>query len=149
MVARIIQLLVCLCLIFPAHAQLVLDEHASDIFLTDQNSSFGIDAGDSHYYWIETKIQKTTTSDFLIECLAPQLKDIKAYVLTERNDTIRSFVTGANYPFGQRDLLHKNFVFPLNMEPGKYTIRIGVRDIQPDELYFKIRSDHFFTEYAI
>lgn len=149
MLGKIIQLIVCICLILPVQAQLVLDEHTSDIFLTDKNSSFGVDAGNTNYYWIETKIQKTTTSDFLIECLAPQLKDIKAYVFTESGDTIRSFATGADYPFDQRDLLHKNFVFPLNMEPGKYTFRIGVRDIQPDELYFKIRSDHFFTEYAI
>ncbi len=149
MILRLIQLLVCLLLMLPAQAQLVLDEQTSDIFLTDQNSSFGNQAGDKDYYWIETKIKKTTSADFLIECLAPQLKDIKAYVLNQNGDTIRFFKTGAEYVFEQRYLAHKNFIFPLNMEPGNYTIRIGVRDIQADELYFKIRSDHFFTEYAI
>ncbi|WP_018343791.1 7TM diverse intracellular signaling domain-containing protein [Cytophaga aurantiaca] len=149
MLKRIFQFLICLLSVLQVRAQLVLDEHAGDIFLTDKNSSFGIHTNDASYYWIETKIEKTTSSDFLIECLAPQLKEVKAYVLTSTGDTARSFVTGSDYPFTQRYLHHKNFIFPLNMEPGMYTIRIGVRDIQPDELYFKIRSDHFFTEYAI
>ena len=149
MLKRIFQLLVCFLIVLPIQAQLVLDEHTSDIFLTDKNSSFGIHTNDASFYWIETKIHKTTSSDFLIECLAPQLKAVKAYVLTSTGDTIRSFLTGSDYPFSQRFLKHKNFIFPLNMEPGSYTIRIGVRNIQPDELYFKIRSDHFFTEYAI
>jgi phage FluMu protein Com len=149
MIKNIFQLLVCFLFVLPLQAQLVLDEHTSDIFLTDQNSSFDIQRNDTNYYWIETQIHKTTSSDFLIECLAPQLKQIKAFVLNECGDTIRSFVAGSDFPFTQRYLHHKNFIFPLNMEPGKYTIRIGVRDIQPDELYFKIRSDHFFTEYAI
>jgi Chromosome segregation ATPases len=135
--------------VIPVHAQLVLDERTSDIFLTDNNSSFGIHTNDANYYWIETKIHKISSSDFLIECLAPQLKEVKAYILNASGDTIRSFITGSDYPFSQRYLHHKNFIFPLNMEPGIYTIRIGVRDIQTDELYFKIRSDHFFTEYAI
>ncbi len=149
MITRIVQLFACLFLLFPLHAQLVLDEQTSDIFLTDKNSSFGIHTSDSTYYWIETKIQKKTSSDFLIECLAPQLKEVTCYVLNTAGDTIRSFITGSEYPFTQRYLHHKNFIFPLNMEPGIYTICIGVRDIQPDELYFKIRSNHFFTEYAI
>ncbi|ABG59530.1 7TM diverse intracellular signaling domain-containing protein [Cytophaga hutchinsonii] len=149
MITRILTLLTCFFLLLPVQAQLVLDEYTSDIFLTDKNSFFGIHTGDTAYYWIETNIQKNTSSDFLIECLAPQLKEVKCYVLNQGKDTIRSFITGAAYPFSQRYLQHKNFIFPLNMEPGVYTICIGVRDIQPDELYFKIRSDHFFTEYAI
>lgn len=149
MIKRIFQLIVCFLFVLPLQARLVLDGHTSDIFLTDENSSFGIQSNDASYYWIETKIDKTTSSDFLIECLAPQLKEVKAFVLTETGDTIRSFVTGSDFPFIQRYLQHKNFVFPLNMDPGLYTICIGVRNIQPDELYFKIRSDHFFTEYAI
>ena len=149
MITRILTLLTCFFLLLPVQAQLVLDEYTSDIFLTDKNSFFGIHTGDTAYYWIETNIKKNTSSDFLIECLAPQLKEVKCYVLNQGKDTIRSFITGAAYPFSQRYLQHKNFIFPLNMEPGVYTICIGVRDIQPDELYFKIRSDHFFTEYAI
>jgi uncharacterized coiled-coil protein SlyX len=149
MITRILALLTCFFLLLPVQAQLVLDEYTSDIFLTDKNSFFGIHTGDTAYYWIETNIKKNTSSDFLIECLAPQLKEVKCYVLNQGKDTIRSFITGAAYPFSQRYLQHKNFIFPLNMEPGVYTICIGVRDIQPDELYFKIRSDHFFTEYAI
>jgi hypothetical protein len=149
MIKRIFRLIVCLLSVLPLQAQLVLDEHTSDIFLTDKNSSFGIRSTDAGYYWVETKITKKTSADFLIECLAPQLKEVKAFVLNEAGDTIRSFIAGSDYVFGQRYLQHKNFVFPLNMDPGTYVIHIGVRDIQPDELYFKIRSDHFFTEYAI
>ena len=149
MTKRIFQLLIFLLSAIPLQAQLVLDEQTSDIFLTDKNSSFGIQTGNAHYYWIETQINKRTSSDFLIECLAPQLKEICTYVLNAKGDTVRFFITGSEYPFGQRYLQHKNFIFPLNMQPGMYTIRIGVRNIQPDELYFKIRSDHFFTEYAI
>ncbi|HSY62492.1 MAG TPA: 7TM-DISM domain-containing protein, partial [Cytophaga sp.] len=149
MIKRIFQLLVCLFLVLPSQAQLVLDDYTSDIFLTDKNSSFGIHSTGAGYYWIETKITKKTSADFLIECLAPQLKEVKIFVLNEAGDTIRAFITGSDYVFGQRYLHHKNFVFPLNMDPGTYVIHIGVRDIQSDELYFKIRSDHFFTEYAI
>lgn len=149
MIKRIFQLLVCFLIVLSVQAELVLQEQTSDIFLTDQNSSFGIQRTDKSYYWIETKIHKTTSSDFVIECLAPQLKEVKAFVLNDVGDTIRSFVTGSDFTFRQRYLQHKNFIFPLNMAPGRYSICIAVRDIQPDELYFKIRSDHFFTEYAI
>lgn len=149
MIARILTLLVSFFYLLPLQAQLVLDDQTNDIFLTDKNSVFGMPSTDNAYYWIQTTIHKTTSADFVIECLAPQLKEVKAYVLTAAGDTIRSFTTGSDYAFSQRYLQHKNFIFPLNMEPGAYTIRIGVRDIQPDELYFKIRSGHFFTEYAI
>ena len=104
MLKRIFQLFVCFLIVPPIQAQLVLDEHTSDIFLTDKNSSFGIHTNDVSFYWIETKIHKTTSSDFLIECLAPQLKAVKAYVLTSNGDTIRSFITGSDYPFTQRYL---------------------------------------------
>lgn len=146
---RILQLCMCFFLLLPVQAQLVLDEQTNDIFLTDKNSVFDIRSADSSYYWIETQFIKNTSSDFLVECLAPQLKEIKVFVINQTGDTIRSFITGSDFLFSNRYVRHKNFIFPLNMEPGNYTIRIGVRDIQPDELYFKIRSDHFFTEYAI
>lgn len=134
---------------YSGYSQIILNKAAKDILISRHNAYFGITSDrDSNYYWIKINVNKSTSDNFLLECLSPHMEDL--FVEMYKDGTIlNQYKTGASYKFNKRPLLHKNYVFPIPQEIGNYTILVGIKNPLEHELYFKIRSFSFFTEYAI
>jgi uncharacterized coiled-coil protein SlyX len=132
-------------------SQVVLKKDSQDILISKTNSDFDAHAlnKDTSRYWIKTSLIKQSDQQYLLECLAPHLNDLVIHLYNADNKLIQHYESGNKLPFYQRSLKHKNFVFPLPNEKGNYTVWIGLKNYRDMDLYFKIRSFTFFTEYAL
>lgn len=69
-------------------------------------------------FWLRLNIVAATTMDrWLLEIGFPTLDSVTFYGPLADNRT--SFHTGDLLPFAQRPIVHRHFVFPLALEPGK------------------------------
>lgn len=145
-----ILILCCFFTTWGAFPQVVLNDHVQDILISKTNSEFNTKASnkDAARYWIKTSIIKQNDQQYLLECLAPHLNDLVIYIYSN-DKLVQSYESGNKMPFYRRSLQHKNFIFPLPNEKGNYIVWIGLKNYRDMDLYFKIRSFSFFTEYAL
>ncbi len=74
---------------------------------------------DSQYWFrISVRQNEAHTVESLIAVQYPLLDHIEYYALT-RNALIDKYITGDSYPFSQRPLRHRDFLFPLDLPPGE------------------------------
>jgi two-component system, sensor histidine kinase LadS len=91
---------------------------------TEKTPNFGFV---DHAYWVRFKIvNKSQKNDWLLEIDYPLLDQIEFYIPTEdakvkQRQLYEIRTAGENYPFNKRELKHQNFVFRLNIPPGKET----------------------------
>ena len=71
-------------------------------------------------YWIQFQIinETDTGRPLYIEIPNPELEKVQLYAYNDTLHRIKSIETGNRYPFKQRDVKHRNFIFELNAEPG-------------------------------
>ena len=108
-------------------AQMELEEaQASDRWQTleEESPNFGYI---SDTVWLRFAVPDLTGDRALLEIRYPQLDDITFYLL-ENGRLKEQVVTGDRYPFEQRPVAHRNFLFPFNTIPGNtYEIVLRVQ----------------------
>ena len=77
--------------------------------------------------WLRFDVPDLNNSRELLEIRYSQLDDITFYLL-ENGNLIQQTVTGDRYPFEQRPIAHRHFLFPFNITPGSsYEILLRVQ----------------------
>jgi len=85
-------------------------------------------------YWAKFFVNTKFTShqDWLIEINYPLMDEIEIYIINKKTNKIQIKKSGRIYPFQQREIKHRNFVFYLNLKnKSNYTIyvKLKTRDI--------------------
>jgi EAL domain-containing protein (putative c-di-GMP-specific phosphodiesterase class I)/GGDEF domain-containing protein len=76
--------------------------------------------------WLRFAVPDLTGDRELLEIRYPQLDDITFYLL-ENGQLKQQVVTGDRYPFEQRPVAHRHFLFPFDTDPGNdYQIYLKV-----------------------
>jgi EAL domain-containing protein (putative c-di-GMP-specific phosphodiesterase class I)/GGDEF domain-containing protein len=106
--------------------QVGLDEAlASDLWqpLEEESLNFGYI---SDVVWLRFHVPDLPGNRALLEIRYPQLDDITFFLL-ENGKLTEQLVTGDRYPFNQRPVAHRNFLFPFRASPGnRYEIVLRV-----------------------
>lgn len=70
-------------------------------------------------YWLQFQLVNESAEDktLYIEIPNPELEDIELYVFDEDLQRIKYTSTGTKYPFKQREVGHRNFLFELTTKP--------------------------------
>ncbi|MEZ5009621.1 MAG: 7TM diverse intracellular signaling domain-containing protein [Chitinophagales bacterium] len=85
-------------------------------------------------YWMQFQLinETDTTKNLFIEISNPELEGIDFYIFDEYQQPVKHVTTGSKFPFQQREVDYRNFLFTLNAVPFSiYTIFIKV-DKQPN-----------------
>lgn len=85
--------------------------------------------------WLRFTIQNNSTQDdWLLEFSFPLVHELQIYTI-ENGHVEMLYNTGADFPFKQRPINHRNFVLPLNIETGAtktyYAYAVGSGDLHP------------------
>lgn len=83
-------------------------------------------------YWVHFKMKNTAAEKkmVMVTLSYPILDQVTFYAIDTKTDRILETVeTGDQYPFSQRALIHRNFIFPLTMVAG-----------QDIAIYFKVKT---------
>jgi len=81
-------------------------------------------------YWFKIDINHTLTEHklWLLELDFPYLDHIEFY-LPDKNGRFQKFLTGDNYPFKQRQIQDKGFIFEISLQPQQAT-----------SIYFRVKT---------
>lgn len=85
--------------------------------------------------WLRFEVHnQTEEKEWLIEFAFPQIFHLKLF--EKKDDSLEKlYETGAQHPFGDREITHRNFVFNLQIEPGEtivyYALASGGGDLHP------------------
>lgn len=123
-----------------------------------QNLSTQWDQGQQRYpnfgftesvIWLNLPVEnlKNKQSPMLIEVAFPLHDSIDVYFL-DRNKVVAEYHTGDKFPFAERPLNHRNFLFPLTLSP-KQKLRAIVRIQSSDALYLPVKvweSNDFYAQ---
>lgn len=80
-------------------------------------------------HWLQFQIMNADQEDkdIIIEIANPELENITLYIYDENLELVKSVVTGIRYPFIERDIPHRNFLFDLHAQANAfYTVFIRV-----------------------
>jgi hypothetical protein len=102
-------------------------------------------------YWFKFKIRHTTKSNrhWILEFFDQTINDIVLYV-PDNNHTYRSYKSGYNYKFDQREYNHKNFTIELtNNADTVNTYYVRVKATQAANVLIVVRDIHWYVEYAL
>ncbi len=102
----------------------------------------------SSAYWLNLTFEnnKEVSASLLLEAAFPLHDSIDVYFM-EGGDVVSTYRSGDQYPFSQRPLKHRNFLFPHTLEP-KAKLRAIVRVQSSDTMYLPLKiwdSNEFFT----
>ena len=82
-------------------------------------------------YWVKIKIQNNAVlyqgADWLLELAHPIIDEVELHTINAQG-VYRSVKTGDHLEFKARELIHRNFVFRLNLKPGEtrtYYLRLA------------------------
>jgi hypothetical protein len=102
-------------------------------------------------YWYRIRIQHnpSSTKNWILEFFDQTIDDITVY-LPDQDGSYEKRVTGDQYPFWQREYMHKNFEINLNNQDaysGTYYVRI--KSHQRADVIIVLRSVTRFIQYAL
>ncbi|TGN38996.1 EAL domain-containing protein [Marinobacter confluentis] len=110
----------------PSQQMDLTEAQASDRWQTleEESPNFGYI---SDTVWLRFSVPDLTGDRELLEIRYPQLDDITFYLL-ENGQLKQRIVTGDRYPFEQRPVAHRHFLFPFDTSPGNtYEIVLQVK----------------------
>jgi len=100
-------------------------------------------------YWFETRIENAarTHLHLLFEIAYPVLDEVDFYAVSASGRVLDHVATGSLRPFKDRRLLHRNFVFPVEVAPGE-ALRVIVRVHSSVAVQVPLRlwTEHRFLE---
>ncbi|GAL85358.1 chromosome segregation ATPase [Sporocytophaga myxococcoides] len=103
----------------------------------------------SSVYWIRFNVKNNASKDkkWVLESLTPNIKLLDVWIPDE-NGVIRQYTSGLLHQ-NAKSYPHKNYVFDLPSALHKYTVYARIYSPNDTGLEFKIRSQHYFTAYAL
>jgi hypothetical protein len=160
--------------VFQSGAQVILTKYTSDLSVTGLNSEVYEDSSgkmsfeevgkktfqrqgkadlkNEHpksVYWVRFKIHNSSgiESKWILETLTPNLYSLEAWI-PDVDGRMKAHITGLNKnPF--KEYPHKNYIFDLPSEIEDYEVYIRAWSPNVTGLEFKIRSQKYFTWYAL
>ena len=87
------------------------------------------------------------STSMLLEVAFPLHDKVNVY-LVDGNEVVTTFLTGDQYPFSQRPVQHRNYLFPYTLAP-KEKLRALVRIQTSDAMYLPVKvweANKFFAE---
>ena len=87
------------------------------------------------------------STSMLLEVAFPLHDKVNVY-LVDGNEVVTTFLTGDQYPFSQRPVQHRNYLFPYTLAP-KEKLRALVRIKTSDAMYLPVKvweANKFFAE---
>ncbi len=127
-----------------------LEQLLSDIPLTSASSpNYGFS---TKSYWIAFALENQTANrqQLLLEVAYSMLDQVIFQAYDAQTDTLQSeFVTGDQYKFHERPVLHPNFVFPLAIEAQqKLKLLIRIKTGSSSQFPLKLWSQGGLTRYS-
>lgn len=101
-------------------------------------------------YWIRFKIKASvfTSKHWVLENLDPHMDKFEFYRISE-NGVYTGKPAGYALPFTVREYAHKNFIFDLPVDTVERTFYVRAESKNHNPFLFKVRSQNFFTYYAL
>ncbi|WP_217587179.1 ATP-binding protein [Lentibacillus saliphilus] len=101
--------------------------------------------------WLRFDIRnESEISDWLLEFAFPLIYELHIYEQTN-NGIIKHKMAGANLPFDNRDINHRNFIFNLQINPGEertfYVKALGGGDLHPPIILWN--NEAFFDKLQV
>lgn len=99
-------------------------------------------------YWFKVKVQNDEDKavNMFIDISKPQLNNLRFYRF-DRNQLVEEVQTGSDYPFSEREVNNRNFVFHLNLQSkATETIIFRVEAKSYLQLPIKLYTDKYFIE---
>jgi signal transduction histidine kinase len=104
------------------------------------------------YYWLKVEIydSSSTQSSWILELFNNKLDHVEFYSVDHNGKIFSKEITGENFPYDQKIIKHKNFVFPLFRSYGnKITIYLRLLSSDKSGFYGRIRRTDYFISYAL
>jgi hypothetical protein len=103
----------------------------------------------SSVYWIRFQVKNNASRDhkWVLESLTPNIKELEVWIPDESGQ-MRKHTSGLLHQKSKR-YPHKNYVFDLPSTLTSYSVYARVYSPNDTGLEFKIRSQHYFTAYAL
>ncbi len=97
-------------------------------------------------YWVRLRLRPVVTQSWLLEINCPRLDRIDLYAVTA--DTVLHKKAGLRFPFSERDVPDKDFVFRLPLTRGVVTT-IYMRIVSSDAVFVPVTlwPEHLFAEH--
>ncbi len=100
-------------------------------------------------YWFEAHVENGTRRDLrlLFEIAYPVLDEVDFYAVSASGRVLDHVATGSLRPFADRRLLHRNFVFPVELATAeKLRVIVRVRSSVAVQLPLRLWTEHTFLE---
>lgn len=104
----------------------------------------------SSAYWIKFKVVKQTGTEasFVFESYSTHTKNLQLFVPSKRGH-FNIHKAGLDYSFKDRDYIHQNLVFDLNIPEGQETVcYVRVYSDNHSAFEFRIKSNNYFSFYS-
>lgn len=103
----------------------------------------------SSVYWIRFHVKNNSSRDkkWVLESLTPNIKLLDVWIPDEKG-VVRQYTSGLLHQKA-KSYPHKNYVFDLPSTLTYYTVYARIYSPNDTGLEFKIRSQHYFTAYAL
>lgn len=101
-------------------------------------------------YWFRIKIRNNNElkKKFLLEFFDQTIDEITAFVPSSHG-RYKIKKLGDNYPFGSREIIHKNFEIPIDNIPGENTYYFRIKSWQRADVIIVLRAVNWFIHYAL
>jgi len=103
-------------------------------------------------FWIRVKIKNSSDSllKFYLETARPLTNRVTLYRFNENKQLLDSLQTGDEFPFRERYLTHRNFIFPIYLKPNSKQVLLvkAVSDGEILKLPLKFCSISEFSEFS-
>ncbi|HLS66233.1 MAG TPA: ATP-binding protein [Pseudogracilibacillus sp.] len=71
-------------------------------------------------HWVRVLLENNSTNDvWLLELEAPKVNELHFYTYNRKTQEYDVVQTGNNYPFNERQITHRNFVYPIELKQGE------------------------------
>jgi two-component system, sensor histidine kinase LadS len=77
-------------------------------------------------HWLRVDIQATGTESLLLHLAYPHLDQVRFFHVFN-GKVLAQAATGDHYPFAQRPMAHRNFVFDVQLSPGRHQVYLWVQ----------------------
>lgn len=125
----------------------MLDPDISGRFIPYKDSKFAGEISDSAF-WAKVRIENGTgeVQNMFLDISKPHLNNISLYIYDQQG-LIKEIKAGRDFPFGQRDIRHRNFVFEIKLLPkAEETVLLRVETKSYLQLPIKLYSSRAFVE---
>lgn len=125
----------------------MFDPGISGRFVPYRDSKFAGEISASAY-WTKTVIENGTdeVQNMFLDISKPHLNNISLYIYDQQG-LVKEIKAGRDFPFGQRDVRHRNFVFEIKLMPKtEETILLRVETKSYLQLPIKLYSSRAFVE---